>query len=211
MSFKGQIEQGLEQIQQMQELYRQVRESEILPLSFFSTAYDTLKTLTMSLHEMESTQLNAMQEQSSKHESMFAGINMLLRKPEPEIILDDFVKVEAPEEHPTPEEYSIPEKQECEVIISNPQAQQSSNIFLNDILNKQLATDLRKVISLNDRFRFQKDLFRGSNELMNDTLDQLSSFRTLNDVLKFLNDNFEWNWEEEPASDFKIILEKRFS
>ncbi len=203
MSFKGQIEQGLEQIQQMQEQYRQVRDSEILPLSFFSTAYDTLKSLTISLHEMESAQLNAMQAQSSKHESMFAGINMLLRKPEPEINLEDFVKVDIPEEHPTPEERPASKKQECEVIVSN--------AFLNDVLNKQLATDLRKVISLNDRFRFQKDLFRGDNDLMNDTLDQLNSFTSLNDALKFLNDNFEWNWEEEPASDFKIILEKRFS
>ncbi len=209
MSLKSQIEQGRDQIQQLQELYRQVRDSEILPLSFFSTAYDTLKSLTISLHEMESAQLNAMKEQSSKHESMFAGINLLLRKPEPEINMDDFVKVDTPEEHltveehSTLEEHSAPEKQECEVIVSN--------VFLNDILNKQLATDLRNVISLNDRFRFQKDLFRGSNSLMNDTLDQLNSFRSLNDALKFLNDSFEWNWEEEPASDFRIILEKRFS
>ncbi|MDR1368977.1 MAG: hypothetical protein LBJ72_02450 [Dysgonamonadaceae bacterium] len=182
MSFKNQIEQGLEQIQQMQELYRQIRDSEILPLSFFSTAYDTLKSLTVSLHEMESTQLNAMKEQSSKHESMFAGINVLLKKPEQEINLEDFVKVDTEEP-----------------------------VFLNDIINKQLATDLRNVISLNDRFRFQKDLFNGNGDLMNNTLDQLNGFISLNDALKFLNDNYAWNWREEPASDFKLILEKRFS
>ncbi|GHS91300.1 hypothetical protein FACS1894174_06660 [Bacteroidia bacterium] len=215
MSFKSQIEQGLEQIQQMQELYRQVREAEILPLSFFSTAYDTLKSLTVSLHEMESAQLNAMLQQSSKHESMFAGINMLLRKPEPEINLDDFVKLDTQDEQPSQE------KQDCEIIVPNEtpnfqkekeilQSQQSA-AFLNDILSKQLATDLRKVISLNDRFRFQKDLFNGNAKLMDDILDQLNGFTSLNDVLIFLNNNFSWNWEEEPASDFRIILEKRFS
>ena len=200
MSFKSQLEQGLEEIQRMQELYRQVRDSEILPLSFFSTAYDTLKNLTMSLHEMESAQLNAMKEQSSKHESMFAGINILLRKPEPEINLDEFVKVDAPEEHPEPE---VPEQQECEVIISN--------IPLNDVLNKQLAVDLRNIISLNDRFRFQRELFGGDNNLMNETLNQLNSSESLIDAFAYLNDRFDWDWEEEPASDFKIILEKRFS
>jgi len=199
MSFKSQLEQGLEQIQQMQELYRQVRDSEILPLSFFSAAYDTLKSLTMSLHEMESAQLNAMKEQSSKHESLFAGINTLLRKPEPEMNLDEFVKVETPEEHPEPE---IPEQQECEVIISN--------IPLNDVLNKQLAIDLRNIISLNDHFRFQRELFGGNNNLMNDTLDRLNSLGSIKDAFSYLNNTFEWNWEEEPASDFKIILEKRF-
>ena len=200
MSFKSQLEQGLEEIQQMQELYRQVRDSEILPLSFFSTVYDTLKCLTMSLHEMESAQLNAMKEQSSKHESMFAGINMLLKKPESEINLDEFVKVETPGEQLEPE---VPEKQECEVIISN--------IPLNDVLNKQLAVDLRNIISLNDRFRFQKDLFGGDSNLMNDTLNQLNSLESADDIFKYLNSRFDWNWEEEPASDFKAILEKRLS
>ncbi|MDR3060955.1 MAG: hypothetical protein LBU57_02435 [Dysgonamonadaceae bacterium] len=215
MSFKSQIEQGLEQVQQMQELYRQVREAEILPLSFFSMAYDTLKSLTVSLHEMESTQLNAMLQQSAKHESMFAGINLLLRKPEPEINLDDFVKLDPLEEHPSQE------KQDCETIVSNEEPNfqnekkvfpsQQSAAFLNDIISRQLATDLRKIISLNDRFRFQKDLFNGNVELMDDTLDQLNGFTSLNDTLIFLNNHFSWNWEEEPASDFKIILEKKFS
>ena len=200
MSFKSQLEQGLEEIQQMQELYRQVRDSEILPLSFFSTAYDTLKSLTMSLHEMESAQLNAMKEQSSKHESMFAGINTLLRKPEPEFNLDEFVKVETPDEYSEPE---MPEQQECEVIISN--------IPLNDVLNKQLAIDLRNIISLNDRFRFQRELFGGDNNLMNETIDRLNSFESTTDTFKYLDETFGWNWEEEPASDFKTILEKRFS
>ena len=200
MSFKSQLEQGLEEIQQMQELYRQVRDSEILPLSFFSTAYDTLKSLTMSLHEMESAQLNAMKEQSSKHESMFAGINTLLRKPEPEFNLDEFVKVETPDEYSEPE---TPEQQECEVIISN--------IPLNDVLNKQLAIDLRNIISLNDRFRFQRELFGGDNNLMNETIDRLNSFESTTDTFKYLDETFGWNWEEEPASDFKTILEKRFS
>jgi hypothetical protein len=195
MSFKSQLEQGLEQIQQMQELYRQVRDAEILPLSFFSIAYDTLKSLTLSLHEMESAQLNAMQQQSSKHESMFAGINLLLRKPDSEINLDDFVKVD------TSEENALPEKQDCEIIVSS----------LNDIINKQLSTDLRKIISLNDRFRFQKDLFEGNAKLMDETINQLNGSASLNDAFIFLNNSFNWNWEEDSASDFKIILEKRFS
>ena len=188
MSFKSQIEQGLEQIQQMQELYRQVRDAEILPLSFFSTSYDTLKSLAVALHEMESYQLDAMLEQSSKHETMFAGISSLLKKPEQGINTDDFVTLDTMEEEPPVQPVA----------------------FLSDIIGKQLSADLRKLISLNDRFRFQRDLFAGNAGLMDETLGQLNELASLNDSLIFLNDRFVWNWEETPASDFRVILEKRF-
>ncbi len=182
MSFRNEIERGLEQIQQLQELYRQVRDMEMLPLSFFSSSYDILRSLTASLHEMETTQLNRMQEQLSKHQN---------------IIVENKLMEETP---------SYPKEE---------QDTRGDVRFLADTISKRMFEgtglgDLKKVISLNDRFLFQRELFGGDAKKLDDTLNQLKTCSSLSDAMNFLNENFNWNWEDEPAILFREILEKRF-
>jgi primosomal protein N'' len=71
--------------------------------------------------------------------------------------------------------------------------------------------DLKKSLSLNDRFRFQRNLFENNAGLMDKTLDELNNLSTLKETLDYLNSRFAWNWENEPAGAFKEILEKRFT
>ncbi len=190
MLSKNQIEQSLEQIQQMQVLYRQVRDAEVLPFSFFSSVFDILKNLTTSLHEMESTQLDAMQKLSMEHESVLSGMAPLLKPSAPEPVPVESVKTE-PVKKEIPEE--LPEKK-----------------FLSDAIEKKLLTDLKKAISLNDTFLYRRELFGGDSGLMDQTLSQLEGFASFHSAMAFLDENFGWNWTEEPAFSFRELLEKRF-
>ena len=72
--------------------------------------------------------------------------------------------------------------------------------------------DIRKLMSLNDKFRFKRELFVNSDEVMNNTFDALNEIFSFEESVAFLQDQFGWDIEtNEPAAEFYNILEKRFT
>jgi hypothetical protein len=82
--------------------------------------------------------------------------------------------------------------------------------FLGDKIIKTIYTDLKKSLSLNDRFRFQRDLFGNDTKLMDNTLDNLNDLSSLQETMDYLHNRFVWNEKDESVIAFKEILEKRF-
>ncbi|MCQ2351694.1 MAG: hypothetical protein MJ003_06980, partial [Paludibacteraceae bacterium] len=54
----------------------------------------------------------------------------------------------------------------------------------------RLIADLHKAIGLNDRIRFQRELFHGDAGLMNATVDFLNAVSSYTEAIKYLNENF---------------------
>lgn len=73
----------------------------------------------------------------------------------------------------------------------------------------RLISDLRKAIGLNDRIRFQKELFASDQTLMNETIEYLNGVASYDEALKYLSDNFEWDDENETVKYFKDILSRK--
>ncbi len=71
-------------------------------------------------------------------------------------------------------------------------------------------TDIRKAISLGDRFLFQRELFAGNGELMNKTIDNLNSLSNLEDALAYIDKNFTWDTESQAYELFMNILKRRW-
>jgi hypothetical protein len=72
-------------------------------------------------------------------------------------------------------------------------------------------TDIRQAISLGDRFLFQRELFAGNGEQMQQTLDYLNRMDTLSEALEYLNDNFDWDKDSNTFSLFETVLKRRFN
>ncbi len=70
--------------------------------------------------------------------------------------------------------------------------------------------DLRKALGINDRFFFQRELFNGSSDVMNQTLDQLNQMNSLSSAKSFLAANFKWKPDQEAVHAFMDLLERRF-
>lgn len=70
--------------------------------------------------------------------------------------------------------------------------------------------DIRKALSVSDRFRFQRELFGNNAEKMNATLDKINSCVTSDEAADFLNDNFDWDPEDATVMDFLKVLSRRF-
>lgn len=80
------------------------------------------------------------------------------------------------------------------------------------VLGEQLkpSAELAKSLSLNDTFRFSRELFEGDTEKMNRTLLEISRMETLADVVSYLSAHTHWDEENEAAKDFIELLKKFF-
>lgn len=73
------------------------------------------------------------------------------------------------------------------------------------------ATDLRHAISLNDSFRFVRELFGGNASRMNDVLGRLGAAPSLDKAVEIFVSEVHPDEENESATDFIELLKKYFS
>ena len=78
------------------------------------------------------------------------------------------------------------------------------------MLEKKNFSDFRKAFSLNDRFRFRRELFGGDEARMNKVINDLNDLHSYEDSVTYLNNELKWNIEDEAVADFIKLLEKRF-
>ena len=72
------------------------------------------------------------------------------------------------------------------------------------------ATDLRHAISLNDSFRFTRELFNGDAACMNEIVRQLGE-ASLDEAMSIFISTVQPDEENEAAADFVELLRKYFS
>ena len=65
--------------------------------------------------------------------------------------------------------------------------------------------DIKKAISLGDRFLFQRELFAGNGEQMNKTIEYLNGLSSLEEALKYI-EKFGWNKDSNAYELFTNIL-----
>lgn len=82
---------------------------------------------------------------------------------------------------------------------------------LNDLLERQHLSDFRKAFSLNDRFRFRRELFSGSETLMNQVIADLNEIKSYEESIAYINKVLHGSVEEEAMADFLQLIEKRFA
>lgn len=75
----------------------------------------------------------------------------------------------------------------------------------------KLAAGLRHSISLNDSFRFSRELFNGDTDLMNRVIEQISVMSSYKTAVAFLSSKVEIDEEKEAVVDFLELLKKYFN
>lgn len=113
---------------------------------------------------------------------------------------------------PEPEQLELPE-----VTVEPAQSAEVSmkietNMASTPILAERIKTagDLRRSISLNDSFRFSRELFGGSMERMNHVLQQIGEMHSLDAALVFLSSKIKVEEENEAKADLVELLKKYF-
>ena len=81
---------------------------------------------------------------------------------------------------------------------------------LNDVMEKNNIMDLRKAFSLNDRFRYRKELFGGNEELMYKVIAALNNKGSFKDSITFIEEKLHWDFSDPIVKEFIKVLEIRF-
>lgn len=104
------------------------------------------------------------------------------------------------------------EKEEKPIHFSttrNELLSKTDNTLSATLANKKI-DDLKQAISIGDRFRFQRELFRGNGEEMNKSLNYINQLATLDEALSFLTSKYGWSDDNEAVEDFLQIVRRRF-
>ncbi len=71
-------------------------------------------------------------------------------------------------------------------------------------------SDLRKAFTINDRFRFRRELFGGDDKAMLDVIARLSEAKTYADAQDYIA-GLGWSADNEAAGEFKEIVSTYFN
>lgn len=112
----------------------------------------------------------------------------------------------AEEEEGKKEEPAIVEEPVVETVVKE---EEPKSAVLGESL--KLSAGLRHAISLNDSFRFSRELFGGNTDLMNRVIEQISVMSSYKTAVAFLSSKVELNEEKEAVNDFLELLKKFFN
>lgn len=70
--------------------------------------------------------------------------------------------------------------------------------------------DIRKAISLGDRFLFVRELFGGKGEALQVVIDELNKMSSIEEANAYLDSHFQWDKEAKSYELFQNVLKRRF-
>lgn len=127
--------------------------------------------------------------------------SVIIQSPKPVIAAEEAAEAAAEEE-----EEEEPVIEEAPLIIKK---EEPKNAVLGESI--KLAAGLRHSISLNDSFRFSRELFKGDTDLMNRVIEQISVMGSYKTAVAFLSSKVEIDEEKDAVVDFLELLKKYFN
>lgn len=83
-------------------------------------------------------------------------------------------------------------------------------IRLDEVLQRSLSKDLSKAFSLNDRFRYRRELFGNSEVEMRNTIDMVEAMHSFGEAEDYFYGDLEWDRESPEVVDFMTIIRNHF-
>ena len=110
------------------------------------------------------------------------------------------------DEQPAKEE----EKEEPPVFSKMTDDEEEQDLRIDEKLQRNLSKDLRKAFSLNDHFRFRRELFSNSEPDMTDTLNLVETMESFQEAEEYFYNDMGWDPENMDVADFMNIIKKHF-
>ena len=153
---------------------------------------------------------------------------------EPEVVVEVVPEPEPaeqpeaePEPEPEPEPESIEEEataQEAADAESEPEIAADAEpvtaddfttvddepVRLDEALQRNMVKDLHHAFSLNDRFRYRRELFGNSDQVMEETLNHIESMATFDEAENYFYNDLEWEYDSPEVADFMVIIKNHF-
>ena len=125
-------------------------------------------------------------------------------EPEP---IEEPVDEPEPDDAPLDEEYDDEEDDDDDDELLD---DEEEGLTLDEALQRSMSRDLRRAFSLNDRFRYRRELFGNSDVEMNDTLNLVETMHSYSEAEEFFYGDLEWDRESPEVKDFMTIIKNHF-
>jgi len=89
-------------------------------------------------------------------------------------------------------------------------ADQPATMRLDEKLAMAGARDIRRAFTVNDRFRFRRELFSNSESRLADALDIISAMSSLDEAEDYFYNDLCWDRESNDVKDFMTIVANHF-
>lgn len=83
-------------------------------------------------------------------------------------------------------------------------------LSLDEKLARERARDIFRAFTLNDKFRFRRELFRNSQEEFDETLNIISQMSTIEEAQEYIYDDLCWDPANEDVKAFMDVVTKHF-
>ena len=219
------IDRLLQNLQSLEAKVSAIKQDESVSFSFFRDAFQKGQEVMRLLHELEMFQIEDMKHQMEK--LMLFLSESRSRKPAEEVkpleCEDEIVDSSAAEERKFVDTrkntyaegialpaYTNPRNTE-------PKKEEASEEFsgvarsVNDVIQAPPPRlDIKRGLSLNDRFYFQRELFDNDREAMNTMMIRLNAFDNYGDTERYLREKTSWDFKDERVKSFLELLKKGF-
>lgn len=85
-----------------------------------------------------------------------------------------------------------------------------TQLTLDERLARERAADISKAFTLNDRFRFRRELFNNSDEEFKETLDVVASMTSMDEAEDYFFNDLCWDPAKDEVKEFMAIVAKHF-
>ena len=134
-------------------------------------------------------------------------------EPDPELVPEAQGETAVPDDFIEPE--SLPEPEDempmPPVPTDFPEVVESvAPIRVDQKLQRDLSKDIRKAFSVNDRFRYQRELFAGSANAMDTAIEHIEMMTSYGNAELYFYSQLHWDREDEVVQDFMNIVRNHF-
>lgn len=135
-------------------------------------------------------------------------------EPEPEVEAEPEIEEDPePELEEEPEPEIVPEieaEPEPEIIKNVDETAPEAIITLDEAFIRNKAKDLKSAFSLNDTFRFRRELFGNSAADMNDAIDLVNAMNSYEEAEDYFINDLGWDAESDEVGEFMEIIRNHF-
>ena len=121
--------------------------------------------------------------------------------------------VDEPEPEPEPVEAPTPAPEEVEPEAESEEFEPDPDdqpLTLDEALQRDMTKDLRQAFSLNDRYRYRRELFGNSDSVMNETLNLIEAMHSFDEAEDYFYNDLQWEHDSPEVADFMVIIKNHF-
>ena len=226
------IDKLLSELKSLENSVLEIKNSDSMPFSFFRESFERTQEISQLLHKLEFMQVDDMKNQMEKlvfflSESEKKGKTQEIELEKAREIERELAKGLEKEKQ---KEIELANDLEKEPVQEADEHAPTRNVYAegfvlpeyrNPLPPEVLAPkinvnppvhiiDIKRGVSLNDRFLFQRELFNNNRNEMNNTLEHFNSLGSYEEAEKYIRDNYNWDFENQIVNDFLLVVKKGF-